>query len=207
MAVSTLLYFLGASVALTIAPGPDNTFIVAQGIAQGRKAAIVTALGMCSGVSVHTTAAALGISAILYSSATAFQILKYAGAAYLLFLAWKSLKEQQVLLPRDMADGRSFWLLFRRGFLMNVINPKVALFFLAFLPQFVSPGSDTASVQMFLLGLLFMAQAVVVFSVIGWLSGSVGAVILKRPRLARWFGRLTAGVFASLGIRLALAER
>lgn len=207
MTAATLLYFLGASVALTVAPGPDNTFIVAQGISRGRKAAIVTALGMCSGVSVHTTAAAFGISALLYSSATAFQVLKFAGAAYLLYLAWKSLKERQILLPQGGADGRSSWLLFRRGFLMNVINPKVALFFLAFLPQFVSPGSDGAAVQMFILGLIFMAQAVAVFSVIGWLSGSVGAIILKRPRIARWFGWLTAGVFASLGIRLALAER
>jgi threonine/homoserine/homoserine lactone efflux protein len=207
MTVSTLLYFLGASVALTVAPGPDNTFVVAQGISRGRKAAIITALGMCSGVSVHTTAAALGISALLYSSATAFRILKFAGAAYLLFLAWKSLKEQRILLPQGVADGRSFRLLFRRGFLMNVINPKVALFFLAFLPQFVSPGSSGAAVQMFILGLLFMAQAVVVFSVIGWLSGSIGDAVVKRPRIARWFGRLTAGILASLGIRLALAER
>ncbi|RQW89202.1 MAG: LysE family translocator [Geobacter sp.] len=207
MTATTVLYFLGASLALTIAPGPDNTFVVAQGISRGRKAAIVTALGMCSGVSVHTTAAALGISALLYSSATAFQILKFAGAAYLLFLAWKSLKEQQILLPQGVADGLSFRSLFRRGFLMNVINPKVALFFLAFLPQFVSPGSERAPLQMFLLGLLFMVQAVVVFSLIGWLSGSVGHLILKRPRIARWFGWLTAGVFASLGVRLALAER
>jgi len=207
MTATTVLYFLGASLALTIAPGPDNTFIVAQGISRGRKAAIVTALGMCSGISVHTTAAALGISALLYSSATAFQILKYAGAAYLLFLAWNSLKEQQILLPQGVGNGLSFHALFRRGFLMNVINPKVALFFLAFLPQFVSPGSEGASLQMFLLGLLFMVQAVVVFSIIGWLSGSVGHLILKRPRIARWFGWLTAGVFASLGVRLALAER
>lgn len=207
MNTATVLYFLGASVALTIAPGPDNTFIVAQGISRGRKAAIVTALGMCSGISVHTTAAALGISALLYSSAAAFQILKFAGAGYLLFLAWKSLKEQQILLPQGVDNGRSFKFLFRRGFVMNVINPKVALFFLAFLPQFISPGSERASLQMFFLGLLFMAQAVVVFSVIGWLSGSVGHLILKRPRIARWFGWLTAGVFASLGVRLALAER
>lgn len=207
MTATTVLYFLGASLALTIAPGPDNTFIVAQGISRGRKAAIVTALGMCSGISVHTTAAALGISALLYSSATAFQVLKFAGAAYLLFLAWKSLKEQQILLPQGEGDSLSFRALFRRGFIMNVINPKVALFFLAFLPQFVSPGSEGASLQMFLLGLLFMVQAVVVFSIIGWLSGSVGHLILKRPRIARWFGWLTAGVFASLGIRLALAER
>jgi threonine/homoserine/homoserine lactone efflux protein len=207
MTTSTLLYFLGASAALTIAPGPDNTFIVAQGISRGRKAAVVTALGMCSGVSVHTTAAALGISALLYSSATAFMILKYAGAAYLLFLAYKALKEQQILLPEGSGDQSSSWVMFRRGFIMNVVNPKVALFFLAFLPQFVSPQSGSAALQMFLLGLLFMAQAVVLFSVIGWLSGSVGNLILKRPRIARWFGWLTAGVFASLGVRLALAER
>jgi threonine/homoserine/homoserine lactone efflux protein len=173
MTATTVLYFLGASLALTIAPGPDNTFIVAQGISRGRKAAIITALGMCSGISVHTTAAALGISALLYSSATAFQVLKFAGAAYLLFLAWKSLKEQQILLPQGVVDGLSFRALFRRGFVMNVINPKVALFFLAFLPQFVSPGSESASLQMFLLGLLFMVQAVVVFSIIGWLSGGL----------------------------------
>lgn len=207
MTTATVLYFLGASLALTIAPGPDNTFVVAQGIARGRKAAIVTALGMCSGVSIHTTAAAFGISALLYSSATAFQVLKFAGAGYLLFLAWKSLKEQSILLPRGVDNGMSHWLLFRRGFIMNVVNPKVALFFLAFLPQFVSPGAEKASLQMFLLGLLFMAQAVVVFSAIGWLSGSVGEIVLKKPRIARWFGWLTAGVFASLGVRLALAER
>lgn len=207
MTASTLIYFLGASMALTIAPGPDNTFIVAQGISRGRKAAVVTALGMCSGVSVHTTAAALGISALLYSSAAAFTILKYAGAAYLLFLAYKALKEQQVLLPQGTADGQSPWVMFRRGFIMNVVNPKVALFFLAFLPQFVSPGEESAALQMLLLGLLFMAQAVVLFGAIGWPSGSVGNLILRRPRMARWFGRLSAGIFASLGIRLALAER
>jgi len=207
MTASTLIYFLGASMALTIAPGPDNTFIVAQGISRGRKAAVVTALGMCSGVSVHTTAAALGISALLYSSAAAFTILKYAGAAYLLFLAYKALKEQQVLLPQGTAGGQSPWVMFRRGFIMNVVNPKVALFFLAFLPQFVSPGEESAALQMLLLGLLFMAQAVVLFGAIGWLSGSVGNLILRRPRMARWFSRLSAGIFASLGIRLALAER
>lgn len=207
MTASTLLCFLGASMALTVAPGPDNTFVVAQGISRGRKAAVVTALGMCSGVSVHTTAAALGISALLYSSAAAFTVLKYAGAAYLMYLAYKALKERQVLLPEGPAGEQSPWVMFRRGFVMNVVNPKVALFFLAFLPQFVTPRGGSAAVQMFLLGLLFMTQAVVVFSAIGWLSGSVGEVIRKRPRIARWFGLLTAGIFASLGIRLALAER
>lgn len=207
MTTTTLLYFLGASIALTIAPGPDNTFVVAQGVSRGRKAAIITALGMCSGVSVHTAAAALGISALLYSSATAFMVLKYAGAAYLLYLAYKSLKEQQILLPSGTADGQKWWVMFRRGFIMNVVNPKVALFFLAFLPQFVSGRTGDTSWQIFILGLLFMVQAAVVFSAIGYLSGSVGNLVIRKPRMARYFGWLTAGVFASLGVKLALAER
>jgi threonine/homoserine/homoserine lactone efflux protein len=205
--MSTILYFLGASVALTLAPGPDNTFVIAQGISRGRKAAVITALGMCSGVSVHTTAAALGISALLYSSATAFTLLKYAGAAYLLYLAYKAVREKGTLSPLNAGGDSGTWVQFRRGFIMNVINPKVALFFLAFLPQFVAPNSGNPTGQMFLLGLLFMGQAVVVFSIIGFLSGSLGNAVLKRPRITRYFACLSAGIFATLGIRLALAER
>jgi threonine/homoserine/homoserine lactone efflux protein len=207
LTTSTILYFLGASVAITIAPGPDNTFVVAQGISRGRKAAVVTALGMCSGISVHTSAAALGISAVLYSSATAFTILKYAGAAYLLYLAYKAVKENQGVILQKVTGNRGWWVLFRRGFVMNVVNPKVALFFLAFLPQFVSRKSGNAAGQMLLLGFIFMAQAIIVFGIIGLLSGSVGNAVLRRPRIARYFAWLTAGIFASLGIRLALAER
>ncbi len=207
MTSSTLLCFLGASVALTIAPGPDNTFVVAQGIARGRKAAVVTALGMCSGISVHTTAAALGVSALLYSSAVAFMVLKYTGAAYILYLAYKTLKERKVATSSPIAEHRGSWILFRRGFIMNVVNPKVALFFLAFLPQFASVQSDGVAFQMFLLGLVFMVQAVVVFTTIGLISGSIGDAILKRPRIAVFFSWLTAGIFASLGIRLALADK
>jgi len=207
MTSSTLLCFLGASVALTLAPGPDNTFVAAQGIYRGRKAAIVTALGMCSGVSVHTTAAALGISAILYSSALAFTLLKYAGAAYLLFLAYKAVRENHPLTVNRTPARQATWVLFRRGFIMNVINPKVALFFLAFLPQFISGNSGDAPAQMFLLGLLFMAQAVIVFSIIGFVSGSVGNAVLSRPRITRFFSWLSASIFAALGVRLALAER
>ncbi len=207
MTASTLICFLGASIALTLAPGPDNTFVIAQGISRGRKAAVTTALGMCSGISVHTTAAALGISAVLYSSAIAFTFLKYAGAAYLLFLAYKTLKEGSVTTTDAGAGQCGPWALFRRGFIMNVVNPKVALFFLAFLPQFVEARSGRVALQMFLLGLVFMAQAVVVFSAIGLLSGGIGNAIQKRPRIAGFFSWLTAGIFASLGIRLALAER
>jgi len=208
MTSSTLLCFLGASVALTLAPGPDNAFILAQGIARGRKAAVVTAMGMCSGISVHTTAAALGISAALYSSAVAFTILKYAGAAYLLFLAYKTLKEPAATKSASSVESNVPWsALFRRGFMMNVVNPKVGLFFLAFLPQFVVRDAGGIALQLFLLGIVFMLQAVLVFGVIGYLSGSLGDVLLKRPGLSKYFAWLTAGVFTALGLKLALAGR
>ncbi len=206
MTATTLLYFLGASIALSLAPGPDNIFVVTQGIARGRKAAIVTALGMCSGVSIHTTAAAFGISALFYSSLIAFTIVKYAGAAYLLYLAWKTLRDRSAIRLAQ-ADDRSGAALFKRGFIMNVLNPKVAMFFLAFLPQFVSPGARHFALQMLLLGFIFMLQAIAIFCLIGYFSGSIGNLILTRPKVAKYFDFLTAGVFASLGVRLALAQR
>lgn len=206
MTATTLLYFLGVSMALSIAPGPDNIFVMTQGITRGRKPAIVTALGMCSGVSIHTTAAAFGISALFYSSVLAFNIVKYAGAAYLLYLACMTLKERSSV-RLAASDERPLAALFKRGFIMNVLNPKVALFFLAFLPQFVSPASGHVPLQMLLLGLIFMLQAVIIFCIIGYFSGGIGGYLLARPKIARSFDWLTAGVFASLGIRLALAER
>ena len=209
MTSSSLLCFLGASVALTFAPGPDITFVITQGISRGRKSAIISALGMCSGVSVHTTAAALGISAALYSSAMAFTILKFAGAAYLLYLAWMAVKDP--VSARIAASGsqedQPWSVLFRRGFMMNVVNPKVGLFFLAFLPQFISQGEGNIPLQMFVLGLVFMLQAVLVFSFVGYLSGGFGDLLSKRPGIAKYFAWLSAGVFAGLGLKLALAQR
>ena len=206
MSLSTILCFIGASMALTLAPGPDNIFVTAQGIARGRRAAIITALGMCSGISVHTAAAALGISALFYSSVLAFNLVKFAGALYLLYLAVKTVRQSSPLslLPVESQPSAA---LFRRGFIMNVLNPKVALFFLAFLPQFITPGTRHFPLQMLLLGAIFMVQAVVIFSAIGWFSGSIGRLLLSRPGMARKFDWLTAGVFAALGLKLALAER
>ena len=206
MTAYSLLGYLFACMALTIAPGPDNIFVITQGLTRGRKAAIITALGMCSGITVHTTAAALGISAIFYSSTAAFNLVKYAGAIYLLYLAWKALHSNSSL---QLSTERSLpaTALFRRGFIMNVLNPKVALFFLAFLPQFVPPASGRVPLQMLLLGVVFMPQAVVIFSTIGWFSGTLGRLIAAKPHSARYFDWLTAGVFALLGVRLALAER
>jgi threonine/homoserine/homoserine lactone efflux protein len=206
MTTSTLLYFLGASVALTIAPGPDNIFVLTQGLARGRRPAIVTALGMCSGISIHTSAAAFGLSAVFYSSVVAFNAVKYAGAAYLLYLAFKILRERSAVRLSN-PDDSSASALFKRGFIMNVLNPKVAMFFLAFLPQFVSPAAGHLPLQMLFLGLVFMVQAVIIFCLIGYFSGTIGHFILARPRIAKYFDWLTAGVFSALGIRLAFAER
>jgi len=204
MTTSSLLYFLSASVALTLAPGPDNIFVLTQGMARGRNPAIITALGMCSGVSIHTIAAAFGISAVFYSSIVTFNAVKYAGAAYLLYLAWKTMRERSCV-KFSQPDDRSPVELFKRGFIMNVLNPKVAMFFLAFLPQFVSPTSRHFPLQMLFLGFVFMAQAVVMFTLIGYFSGGIGTFILARPKIAKYFDWLTAGVLVSLGVRLALA--
>lgn len=206
MDTSQLAYFLGASILLTIAPGPDNVFVVTQGITRGRKAAVLTAIGMCSGISVHTTAAALGISAVFYSSAVAFSMVKFAGAAYLLFLAWKTVRERRDIELRGNDRQLSGFALFKRGFIMNVLNPKVALFFVAFLPQFVSPGSGNVALEMVMLGLVFMVQGMIIFTAIGLLSGAIGSYLLRKPQVSRIFSWLTAGIFATLGIRLALAR-
>jgi len=206
MNIYTLLGFLCASMALTISPGPDNIFVITQGITRGRKAAIVTALGMCSGITVHTTAAAFGISAIFYSSAAAFNLVKYAGAGYLIYLAFKTVRGTGTIMPVS-SEVIPVTALFRRGFIMNVLNPKVALFFLAFLPQFVNPAAGQLPLQMSFLGAIFMLQAVVIFSLIGWFSGTIGRRLLAKPHIARYFDRLTAGVFAGLGLKLVLSER
>jgi threonine/homoserine/homoserine lactone efflux protein len=206
MTIYTLFGFLCASMALTVSPGPDNIFVMTQGITRGRKAAIVTALGMCSGITVHTTAAAFGISAIFYSSAAVFNLVKYAGAGYLLYLACKAVRSSGATVPLN-SENLPVAALFRRGFIMNVLNPKVALFFLAFLPQFVDPAGGQLPLQMVLLGTVFMLQAVAIFSLIGWFSGTVGRQLLAKPHLAKHFDRLTAGVFVGLGLKLVLAER
>jgi len=129
---SQLIYFIAASAALTFLPGPDILFVLTQSISQGKIAGIATATGLCTGILVHTSAAAFGISALIYKSALAFEIVKYAGAAYLLYLAWQALRESGELVSSAPIRERNSFALYRRGIFMNVLNPKVALFFLAF---------------------------------------------------------------------------
>jgi len=170
-----LMSFLLASVVLTLMPGPDILFVVAQSISGGWIKGVSVAVGLCSGLVVHTSAVALGVAAILSKSASGLLIVKVAGAAYLLYLAYKSWGENGVELTKGN-EGAGYFRLVRIGFVMNVLNPKVLLFFLAFLPQFVVP-SDTAMIQVFALGALFFVQALLIFSLVAFFSGLLNSYI------------------------------
>lgn len=198
--------YLAACVLLTVAPGPDNILVVSLGLARGRRPAVLAAWGMVSGVLVHTTAAALGVSAVLAASPAAFGAVQYAGAAYLAYLAWRILRERgggpAAAALHAPAGG---WALYRRGFFMNILNPKVALFFLAFLPQFVRSDAEwPVWLQMIVLGLVFMAQAFVIFTCFGLFAGALGEVLTRRPWIQRSFDWMTAGVFATLAAMLVV---
>ncbi|MGG1597569.1 MULTISPECIES: LysE family translocator [Paenibacillus] len=207
MDIHIVLYFTAASILLTLAPGPDILFVAAQSVSNGRKAGIATALGLCTGVLAHTFAAAAGISALLYNSALLFQLVKYAGAAYLLYLAWQALKEGAGELSLERVPRQSAGALYRRGILMNVLNPKVSLFFLALLPQFVTPDGSHPALQMMVLGVIFMVQAIVVFSLVSLGAGFVGSKLRARTGTIRWINRAKALLYAVIGLRLMFAQK
>ncbi|AKB64755.1 LysE family translocator [Methanosarcina mazei] len=204
---SQLIYFIAASAALTFLPGPDILFVLTQSISQGKIAGIATATGLCTGILVHTSAAAFGISALVYKSALAFEIVKYAGAAYLLYLAWQALRESGELVSSAPIRERNVFALYRRGIFMNVLNPKVALFFLAFLPQFVNTGAGSVPMQMIFLGIVFLVQAWVIFSIISVFAGAIGEKVLQRQRISRYINWGKAGIFTVIGVKLALSHK
>lgn len=191
---------------LTIAPGPDIIYVITQSITQGKSAGIITSLGLCTGLIVHTTAAAFGVSAILQQSVIAFKILKYAGAIYLFFLAWKAFREKNELLSDMTARNKDSISLYRQGILMNILNPKVGLFFLAFLPQFVNANAGNIPGQMILLGILFILQAILIFSIVSICAGFLGEKILGRPNIAKYVNYAKGGIFVLIGSKLALDE-
>jgi threonine/homoserine/homoserine lactone efflux protein len=201
------LLFVAASLAVIIAPGPDILYVVAKGISLGRRSAIVAAAGFCSGLSVHTALAAVGLSALLMASALAFSIIKYAGAAYLIYVGARAFFSSGLVSVspggKPMSDGR----IFAQAFVMNVLNPKVAIFFLAFLPQFVRPGLGEMWVQFCWLGASFAVMAFSVLSLAGIFSDGVGRFIRTRQKLARVLD-YAAGVFLiAVGLRIALLSQ
>ena len=209
---SSLGVFIVASVLLILAPGPDVIFLISQSIGQGPRAGFLIALGLACGNLVHTCLAALGISVVFRASPLAFQGLKIAGVVYLLYLAWKAVRAgrpdvgdptRATSLPRRGHD------LFLRGVLMNVLNPKVALFFLAFLPQFVSPNAGPVWAQMVLYGVIFTALVVVIFGAIGLTAGYVTRRVGARWATgggAGWGRWVVAAVYAALAARLAIVH-
>ncbi|KAF1028866.1 MAG: Homoserine/homoserine lactone efflux protein [Burkholderia plantarii] len=201
-----VLLFLAASIAITVAPGPDNLQVLARGISQGRAAGLVAALGFASGVLFHTTLAAFGVAALLRSSPVAFQILKFAGAAYLIWIGVKALRSRG-LATAHAREPLPLGTIFRQSVIGNMLNPKVTLFFVVFLPQFVdSHGAQPVSLQMFELGLVFMAQAAVVFSLFGLCAGVLGTWLKRRPRAGVWLDRLAGSIFIALGLRVAFND-
>ncbi|MFT0169724.1 LysE family translocator [Paraburkholderia mimosarum] len=198
--------FLATSLAITFAPGPDNLQVLARGISQGRVAGLVAALGFAAGVTFHTTLAALGVAAVLRASPLAFQILKLAGAAYLVWIGVKALKSQGLAAAGDR-PRQPLLAIFRQSVLGNMLNPKVTLFFVVFLPQFVDAhGAQSVTLQMLELGLVFMAQTVVVFSIFGLCAGTIGGWLKRRPRAGVWLDRLAGLTFIAIGIRIALRD-
>ncbi len=208
MNAESLTTFILASTLLALAPGPDNIFVLTQSALYGRKSGIIITLGLCTGLIVHTSAVALGVAAIFMVSTAAFTTLKLIGAAYLLYLAWHALKASaQPLSSVSAAELPGSLALYQRGIVMNLSNPKVAIFFLAFLPQFTNPGADNMTLQLFMLGIIFILVALVMFSAIACLAGLIAELFKRSVKAQVILNRISALVFAGLAIRLAFASR
>ena len=202
-----LILFLTASLVVIVAPGPDNILVLTRGISQGRKAAMVSAGGASVGLVCHSLFAAAGLSALLAQSALAFSVVKYAGAAYLIYLGVKTLLSRDGFTVSGGEGTMRLRSVFAQGVASNVMNPKIAVFFLAYLPQFINPAAGNTAPQLFLLGLAFALCTWIVFSTLGYFSGALGDRLVRRPRLADALRWITGGVFVALGLRLALPER
>lgn len=199
--------FIGVSWALIISPGPDMIYVITRGMAHGRRAGILSAIGVVCGILVHTTAAAFGLTLLLQTSALAFLFVKFIGAAYLMYLGIKAWKDKSTFTLQTSAPLAKSGTLFWQGVLSNVLNPKIAIFFLAFLPQFVDKGSPSVAWQMVFLGLTFAAFGLGFLLVVGYFSGTIGSWLTDRPKFSRFLQRLAGGILVGLGIRLALTEK
>ena len=188
MEINTFIYFLTASVLITLAPGPDNMYLLAKSLASGAKSGVALSGGLASGIVFHTGLVMLGVAALIKASPLAFMALKFVGAGYLLYLAWQAFNEQGDLELGHDSDALAYGALYRRGILMNVLNPKVLLFFLAFLPQFVDTGSEQMALHIALLGAVFALQAFIIFALIAICAGRVRRFISRTRNLNHILG-------------------
>jgi len=202
-----MITFFAASILLGIAPGPDNIFVLTQSAIRGRSAGLFVTLGLCTGLIVHTTAVALGVAVIFQTSAVAFSILKYLGAAYLLFLAWQAFHAASAKIEAKNINDVSNAKLYGRGIIMNVTNPKVSIFFLAFLPQFADPSIGPVSLQMMQLGGIFIIATIIVFGSIALAAGSLGEWLNRSERAQKIMNRTAGAIFLGIALKLAMARR
>jgi threonine/homoserine/homoserine lactone efflux protein len=203
----TNLLFFGTALLLAFTPGPDNLFVLIQSATEGRKAGILVVLGLCTGLLVHTAAVTFGLAALFAASAAAFTVLKFAGAGYLAYLAWQAFRAP---VGEQMGEKRatgSAWQLYVRGIVMNLTNPKVVLFFLAFLPQFVRPEVGSVALQLAWFGILFIFSTLLAFSVIAHLAGHFGERLRRSETAQRVMNRAAAVVFAGLALKLVTSRR
>jgi len=199
--------FLAAALLITVSPGPDNLMVLGMGMSRGRKQGMVFGLGCALGCLSHTILATLGVSALIAASPTAFTALKIFGGLYLIWLGIGALRSRGgARVDGSGIPDESLLRLFGKGLFANAINPKVVLFFLSFLPQFVVAARGDASWQTAQLGLVFTLQACILFGLLGYFSGAVGKWINRTPRAAMWLDRVAGAVFVGLGLRLIIAR-
>ena len=203
--LSSLLLFVGAALALLLVPGPAVLYITTRSMTQGRRAGLVSALGVATGSAVHVIAAALGLSALLASSAVAFSAVKWAGAGYLVWLGVRRIFSRETTGAASATPKASLGALYRQGVLVNMLNPKTALFFLAFLPQFVDPARGGAVPQILLLGLLFSFMGLATDSLYALGADRAASVLRRSPRASRSGRYVSGGVYIGLGIATAFA--
>lgn len=202
-----LLLFISASLALAVAPGPDNLFVLSQSALFGSRSGLLVTLGLCTGLLLHIAAATLGVAAIFQTSPLAFNLLKAVGAAYLVFLAVQAFRAGAAGLGAGSHSGSGARALYFRGIIMNVTNPKVALFFLAFLPQFTDGARGSVALQMLLLGSFFMVSTLLVFGAVACFAGYLGDRLQRSDALQKTLNRVAGTIFIGLAVRLLMAER
>lgn len=204
---TTLITYLAILLGFVFIPGPAVLLTLARASGSGTRTGIATALGIAAGDLIHTVMAVVGISAVVLASAFLFSLIKYLGAAYLVYLGLRAIFEK-VQHDHPAATGRlTFKAAFRQAILAEVLNPKSALFFLAFLPQFVRPENGLVSLQLIVLGVLFVLMGLLSTLVVAISAGSVGAFLRRNPIVLRWQGKFVGGIYCALGVRLALQEK
>jgi threonine/homoserine/homoserine lactone efflux protein len=206
-ALETTVGFFTVAVLLGFTPGPDNLFVLMQSVSRGRRAGLLVMLGLCAGLCVHTAAVALGLAAVFSASPMAFVVLKVAGAAYLLYLAWQAFRAPASAPGSDDGTPAPAMKLFGRGVVMNLTNPKVLMFFLAFLPQFVDTGAGPVAPQVVWFGLWFIVATLIAFGTIAWLAGAIGDRLRRSQRTQLWLNRAAGIAFAGLAVRLLSEQR